>query len=93
MSVRHPRSLLHCLVSPRRYRFRNTAMLRSGFSVQTLQTTSTSLPVESSDAAADDEFPNPFLPDLSRTAFLRKRLFARQDQWSERRKIKYVLLR
>lgn len=59
-------------------------------SAQTLQTPFTGLSVESTDVAEDDEYPNPFLPAFSRTAFLRKRLFAKQEQWSERRKIKYV---
>lgn len=32
--------------------------------------------------AAEDEFPNPFIPNFSRTNFLRKRLFGRQEKWS-----------
>lgn len=36
----------------------------------------------------EDQFPNPFSPGFSRTAFLRKRLFARQDTWSEQKEVK-----
>jgi phosphatidylinositol-bisphosphatase len=32
----------------------------------------------------EDIFPNPYLPTFSRTAFLRKRVFAKQEQWSSR---------
>jgi hypothetical protein len=32
----------------------------------------------------EDVFPNPYLPTFSRTAFLRKRVFAKQEQWSSR---------
>jgi len=67
-------------------------MFTPGASGQTLQSPLISLTIGSSDAVEDDEFPNPFLPGFSRTATLRKRLFARQVQWSERRKIKYVHL-
>lgn len=36
----------------------------------------------------EQDHPNPYLPGFSRTAFLRKRLFSRQTQWSEQRPIK-----
>ncbi|WWC67008.1 uncharacterized protein I206_100915 [Kwoniella pini CBS 10737] len=36
----------------------------------------------------EEHYPDPYLPTFSRTNFLRKRLFARQDKWSRREEIK-----
>ncbi|WVW81619.1 hypothetical protein I302_103614 [Kwoniella bestiolae CBS 10118] len=36
----------------------------------------------------EEQYPDPYLPTFSRTKFLRKRLFARQDKWSRREEIK-----
>ncbi|WWD06010.1 hypothetical protein V865_004095 [Kwoniella europaea PYCC6329] len=36
----------------------------------------------------EEQYPDPYLPTFSRTKFLRKRLFARQDKWSRREKVK-----
>ncbi len=38
---------------------------------------------------SEDEHPNPYAPGFSRTAFLRKRLFLRQERWSSRKPIRY----
>ena len=40
--------------------------------------------------AGENPFPNPFDPDFSRTAFLRKRLFARESEWSSRTPLRQV---
>jgi hypothetical protein len=34
-----------------------------------------------------DKFPNPYAPRFSRTAFLRKRMFSRQEKWSSTKDI------
>ncbi|WVQ93909.1 hypothetical protein IAU59_000987 [Kwoniella sp. CBS 9459] len=36
----------------------------------------------------EDEYPDPYLPTFSRTEFLRKRLYARQEKWSSRSQVK-----
>ncbi|OCF43755.1 hypothetical protein I317_02359 [Kwoniella heveanensis CBS 569] len=46
-------------------------------------------PATPADAAAEeDEHPDPYLPTFSRTEFLRKRLYARQEKWSTRAEMK-----
>ncbi|WVF66286.1 hypothetical protein IAT40_001026 [Kwoniella sp. CBS 6097] len=39
-------------------------------------------------ATDDEEYPDPYLPTFSRTEFLRKRLYARQEKWSTRSQVK-----
>ncbi|WRT63490.1 uncharacterized protein IL334_000395 [Kwoniella shivajii] len=36
----------------------------------------------------EEQYPDPYLPTFSRTEFLRKRLFARQDKWSTNEEVK-----
>ncbi|OCF71352.1 hypothetical protein I204_07979 [Kwoniella mangroviensis CBS 8886] len=36
----------------------------------------------------EEQYPDPYLPTFSRTKFLRKRLFARQEKWSRREEVK-----
>ncbi|WWC85634.1 uncharacterized protein L201_000500 [Kwoniella dendrophila CBS 6074] len=43
---------------------------------------------EAEPSEEEERYPDPYLPTFSRTEFLRKRLFARQDRWSRRQEIK-----
>ena len=66
-----------------------TAHLTTDLSIQTLQRQASGMTI--SPHTAEDEFPNPFDPGFSRTGFLRQRLHARQDRWSQRKTVKCVV--
>ena len=57
--------------------------------IQTISTPLTALTIPSVEGE-EDHWPNPFHPDFSRSAFLRKRLYARQSKWSSHTPIKWV---
>ncbi|ORY31996.1 Endonuclease/exonuclease/phosphatase [Naematelia encephala] len=61
----------------------------SSASMQTLKAPLTAMSITPGDE--DEEHPNPRQPSFSRTSFLRKRLFAQQDRWSTRAKVRVRL--
>lgn len=56
-----------------------------------VDTPNTSVTIGTTPSQAEDEddlYPDPYLPTFSRTSFLRKRLFAKQDKWSSQTPIR-----
>lgn len=60
----------------------------SSLGVQGLNSPLTGLTITKSDASEDEEHPNPYSLGFARIAFIRKRLFSRQDRWSSRKPIR-----